>query len=63
MTDSYKIFPSIGIARVGNSEGYYLAPTTAGGLPTMADGSPFTQADFRDLEKKLRRQGAHFTIY
>ncbi len=29
----YKVFPAIGVARVGNSEEYYLAPETTGGLP------------------------------
>jgi hypothetical protein len=29
----YKIHPAIGTARVGNSDEYYLAPETPGGLP------------------------------
>ncbi len=41
MPDVYQIFPAIGIARVGNSEEYYLAPETPGGLPILNNGEPF----------------------
>ncbi|MEB3177935.1 MAG: LodA/GoxA family CTQ-dependent oxidase [Nostocaceae cyanobacterium] len=63
MADIYKIFPAIGIARVGNSEEYYLAPESPGGLPILSGGGDFQQSDFRDGQKKLRRQGARFRIY
>jgi L-Lysine epsilon oxidase N-terminal/L-lysine epsilon oxidase C-terminal domain len=63
MPTSYRIGPAIGIARVGDSPEYYLAPTEAGGLPVMADGSPFTAGDFRDGERRLRRQAAQFTVF
>ncbi|MFB8795800.1 MAG: LodA/GoxA family CTQ-dependent oxidase [Microcoleus sp.] len=63
MADTYKIFPSIGVARVGNSEEYYLAPEEAGGLPIRLDGCEFQPSDFRDSDKNLRRQGARFRIY
>lgn len=63
MADTYKIFPSIGIARVGNSKEFYLAPEEAGGLPIKCEGGEFQPSDFRDSEKKLRRQGARFRIY
>lgn len=69
MIDTYKIFPSIGIARVGNSKEFYLAPETAGGLPILIDenydpsGEEFTANDFRDKNKKLRRQAARFRLY
>ncbi|NEQ66282.1 MAG: hypothetical protein F6K21_12405 [Symploca sp. SIO2D2] len=33
MKECFKIFPPIGIARVGNSEQFYLAPEEPGGLP------------------------------
>ncbi len=59
----YKIHPSIGIARVGDSDEYYLAPETPGGLPLLPDGRPFTPAGFRDGQRRLRRQGARFTVY
>lgn len=69
MTYTYKIFPSIGIARVGNSEDFYLAPESARELPILIDkkydetGETFTASDFRDKDKKLRRQAARFRLY
>ncbi len=58
MADTYKIFPAIGVARVGNSPEYYLAPETTGGLPsgTFPD-------DFRDANQLMKRQGVKFRVY
>ena len=36
--DRYKIYPAIGIARVGNSAEFYLEPETPGGLPILPKG-------------------------
>ncbi|MFK0732701.1 MAG: LodA/GoxA family CTQ-dependent oxidase [Gloeotrichia echinulata HAB0833] len=63
MADTYKVFPAIGIARVGNSNEYYLAPEEPGGLPILLDGQTFQPSDFRDSGKNLRRQAARFRIY
>jgi L-Lysine epsilon oxidase N-terminal len=63
MGDTYKIFPAIGIARVGDSDEYYLAPETAGGLPILVNGGPFTAGDFRSPDGRLRRQGARFAVH
>lgn len=63
MADTYKIYPAIGIARVGNSDEYYLAPETPGGLPIRLDGQPFTAADFRAPDRRLRRQAARFRVF
>ncbi|HKV38748.1 MAG TPA: LodA/GoxA family CTQ-dependent oxidase [Blastocatellia bacterium] len=63
MAPIYKIHPAIGIARVGNSPDYYIAPETPGGLPILPDGKPFTPADFRDDQRQLRRQGARFRVF
>ncbi len=65
MTDTYnfKIYPSIGISRVGDSKEYYLAPESTGGLPIKLDESDFQPEDFRTGDGKLRRQGARFRIY
>lgn len=60
---TFKIHPSIGVARVGNSEDYYLGPEKAGGVPTNLDGSPVSSAQLRDGEGKIRRQAARFRIY
>ena len=63
-TQKYKIFPSINIARLGNSESdFYIGPESAGSLPTRPDGGQFEPADFRDAEGKLKRQAARFRIY
>ena len=60
----YKIFPAIGVARVGNApEKYYVGPEKYCGLPTNPDGSPFTQADFRDSEKRMCRQASLFHVF
>lgn len=60
---TYKVHPAIGVARVGNSPEHYLAPERPGGLPLLPDGRPFTPADFRDAEGRMRRQGARFTVF
>lgn len=60
----YKIYPAIGIARVGNApESFYIGPETYRGLPSNPDGQPFTEKDFRDEHGALRRQAARFRIY
>lgn len=72
----YKIFPAIGVARVGNSLQFYLAPETAGSLPTpltiagdgtvqlpIQEAGSFSRDDFRDSDGKMRRQAVRFRIY
>lgn len=71
-----RIHPAIGIARVGNSPDYYLAPETAAGeLPSSGDGlwgglpldattgRPITADGFRDGQGRLKRQAVRFRIY
>ena len=60
---SYKIHPAIGIARVGDSEDFYIAPEAGYMLPVNPDGRPFGPGDFRDASGRVRRQGARFAIY
>jgi L-lysine 6-oxidase len=69
----FEIHPSIGIARVGNSpEQFYLAPDTAGGLPTeckpdgtpiMTKGKPTPVSKFKDAQGRVRRQAARFRVF
>ena len=60
----YKIYPSIGIARVGNApEKFYIGPETYRGLPINPDGREFVETDFRDGSGRLCRQAARFRIY
>lgn len=73
----FRIHPAIGMARVGNSEEYFIGPETMagmdgenpgdpmGGLPIKADGSERTveSNDLRDGQGKLKREAARFRIY
>jgi hypothetical protein len=60
----FKIFPPIAVARVGNArKKFYIGPETYRGLPTNPDGTPFTDADFRDADGALCRQAAMFHVY
>lgn len=60
----YKIFPSIGIARLGNApEKFYIGPEKYRGLPTLPDGQEVTEADLRDEQGRLSRQAARFQVY
>ncbi|RJE74946.1 LodA/GoxA family CTQ-dependent oxidase [Reichenbachiella sp. MSK19-1] len=63
MSTKYKIHPAIGIARVGDSESYYIAPSTAGALPTEYSTPPPAGVHFRDASDKLLRQAAKFQVY
>ncbi len=60
----YKIFPPIGVARVGDApEKFYIGPETYCGLPINPGGQPFTEKDFRDEEGRLCKQAARFKLY
>jgi hypothetical protein len=54
----YKIFPSIGIARMGESEesahNWFLGPEAPGMVPPPP---------YRDQAGKMKRQGARFHLY
>ena len=51
-----RIHPSIGIARVGNSEEYFIGPE----IPFPVAPPP---GGYRDRAGRLRRQAARFRIY
>jgi hypothetical protein len=73
----FRIHPAIGVARVGNSEEYYLAPETMAGFPAPGEGTlmgglpirPGTESEtvrsseLRDNTGALKRQAARFRIY
>lgn len=73
----FRIHPAIGIARVGNSEEYYLGPETMAGMEGETVGDPMgglpikpgqetqtiTSDDLRDQNGLLKRQAARFKIY
>ncbi len=71
-----RIHPAIGIARVGNSEDYYLGPESMAGMPIPgsvlrgglpikpgSENTPIDSADLRDGLGRLKRQAARFHIY
>jgi len=69
----YQIHPSLGVARLGNSENeFYLEPETIGGLPVECtgdgtpktkDGKPELTRRFKDADGRIRRQGAQFRVF
>ncbi|WP_221794301.1 LodA/GoxA family CTQ-dependent oxidase [Oceanobacter mangrovi] len=61
----YKIYPPIGIARVGNATSkFYIGPETYRGLPIDPDtNQPITEDGFRDEQGRMCRQAARFRIY
>jgi L-lysine 6-oxidase len=69
---TYKIEPSIGIARVGDSvTQFYLAPETIGGQPIECDafgnaktveGKPVAVEQYKDKLMRVKRQGARFRV-
>lgn len=62
--NTYKIFPAIGIARVGNApEKFYIDPEAYRGLPINPDDKPFEESDFRDENGRICRQAARFRIF
>ncbi len=71
---TYRIHPSIGLARVGDSPtSFYLGPESAAALPiecdqdtgraTLKDGQYVRVKNFKDSECRVRRQAARFKIY
>lgn len=77
MTDTlFRIHPSIGFARVGDSDDYLLAPETIAGLPQPGqkttgglpirpgtEATTITSGDLRDQAGALKRQAARFRIH
>lgn len=69
MTDqySYKVYPPINIARVGNSAEYYIGPEETAGLPldpvTGQPVDPTNPLAFRDSKGAIKRQAARFKVF
>src|ERR1017187_4203129 len=66
MAKEYRIYPGIGIARLGNStNGFFISPEIpgVGPLELAADESVQPVQQYKDLEHKLRRQGARFRVF
>ena len=57
----FKIFPSIGVARIGNcpddsTSGFYVGPEIPGSVIVPPNG-------YKDAQGRVRRQAARFRIY
>lgn len=74
--EHFRVHPAVGIARVGNSAEYVIAPETmagsgigestpSGGLPIRAgtESDVVTSADVRDAAGALKRQAARFRVF
>lgn len=61
-----KIYPPIGIARVGNSQaadGVFIAPEKPGGDPHIFGAPTGTPFSYKDASGAIRRQAARFHVY
>lgn len=77
ITPTFRIHPALGVARVGNSSDYVIAPESMaghpdphvtdviGGLPIRPDTEHdlVTSSDLRDKEGALKRHAARFRIF
>jgi L-Lysine epsilon oxidase N-terminal/L-lysine epsilon oxidase C-terminal domain len=66
MAREFRIYPGIGIARLGNSpDDFFLAPEVpdVGPIELAADGIIQPVKQYKDANHKLRRQAARFRIY
>jgi hypothetical protein len=50
------IYPAIGVARVGNSDEFFIGPE-------VTHPEPLPAGSYRDAEKRLKRQAARFRVY
>ncbi|MDM0105523.1 LodA/GoxA family CTQ-dependent oxidase [Variovorax sp. J22R24] len=56
MATTYRIHPAIGIARVGNSDEFFIGPERIGERPDPSGG-------FKDSQCRVKRQAARFRIF
>ncbi len=64
--ERFKIFPSIGIARVGGGDQkFFLCPEkeNSAGVEIDAAGNETEVVDFKDASGRIKRQGARFRIF
>ena len=66
MPSTYRIHPSIGIARVGDSPDEYFVGSGAPGVPpslNRPDAPHDPNSGYKDDQGRIKRQGARFRIY
>ena len=61
MPRHFRIHPTIGVARMGNSPEHYIGPETPGVPANSDDGTTFKS--FRDTQGRILRQGARFRVF
>lgn len=63
----YMIYPPIGIARLGNSDAFFIGPEWPGGLGVeVASDNAGTESDveqFKDAQFRIKRQAARFRLF
>ena len=61
----YAIYPPIGIARIGNSEEFFIGPEKFGSMGIQIDnnGDEHEVISFKDEDYKTKKQGARFRIF
>jgi hypothetical protein len=59
---SLRIHPSIGVARIGNSEQFFIGPESPG-IPGNWDSDAQKFKAFKDTQGKILRQAARFRIF
>jgi len=57
-----KIYPPVGVARVGNSQKFFIGPEVPG-IPANWDSDKKRFSQFKDEERKILRQAARFRIF
>ena len=73
MAIEYRIHPSLGVARLGNSSEFYLSPRSIGGRPIVCNefgdetDEKRPQIDyvkkFKDKQKRVKKQAVKFFVY
>ncbi len=59
---SFFIHPGIGVARMGNSEDFFIGPETPGMYANWDDAAGQFKS-FRDSQGRIKRQGARFRVF
>src|SRR5947209_3296758 len=57
-----RIHPAVGVARVGNSNEFFIGPETPG-VPSNWDNQTLKFKPFKDAQGKVLRQAARFRIF
>lgn len=60
----YRIFPPIGIARIGNSPEFFVGPEVLGSRGRVIGAAGDTEVvDFKDAAHKMKKQAARFHVF